>query len=423
REVEHGDAVEGHGGVGHAGHLTPAVLGSSRPASEETAMKAVVARMWGEPAMLEYTEVFPPAPRPGQVLIDVKAIGCNFPDILIVQGKYQKKPPLPFSPGAEVAGVVRDVGAGVTQVGIGERVFALMDWGAYAEQVVVDQHHAYALPGFMTFETGAAFGLAYQTAWCGLVRRAALRRGETLLVHGAAGGAGLAAVQLAKALGARVIATAGSREKLEVARAAGADVLVNYRTEEWIERVKKETDGRGADVIYDPVGGDVFDGSTRCIAFEGRLLVIGFTSGRIAEVATNRVLLKNVSIVGVHWGLYSERDPVLVRRWMVELLKLAEAGQLKPVISRTFPLREATRALALSRGGTILNAPGLIDAGYRGELKVLLVNHDAETTVTLRRGERVAQLVVQRVERAEPVPVDELPASERGAGGFGSTGG
>src|SRR5206468_251146 len=309
REVEHGDAVEGHGGVGHAGHLTPAVLGSSRPASEETAMKAVVARMWGEPAMLEYTEVFPPAPRPGQVLIDVKAIGCNFPDILIVQGKYQKKPPLPFSPGAEVAGVVRDVGAGVTQVGIGERVFALMDWGAYAEQVVVDQHHAYALPGFMTFETGAAFGLAYQTAWCGLVRRAALRRGETLLVHGA----------------------------------AGADVLVNYRTEEWIERVKKETDGRGADVIYDPVGGDVFDGSTRCIAFEGRLLVIGFTSGRIAEVATNRVLLKNVSIVGVHWGLYSERDPVLVRRWMVELLKLAEAGQLKPVVSKTFPLREATR--------------------------------------------------------------------------------
>jgi len=309
-------------------------------------MKAVLARMWGEPAMLEYTEVFPPAPRPGQVLIDVKAIGCNFPDILIVQGKYQKKPPLPFSPGAEVAGVVRDVGPGVTQVGIGERVFALMDWGAYAEQVVVDQHHAYALPGFMTFETGAAFGLAYQTAWCGLVRRAALRRGETLLVHGAAGGAGLAAVQLGKALGARVIATAGSREKLEVARAAGADVLVNYRTEEWIERVKKETDGRGADVIYDPVGGDVFDGSTRCIAFEGRLLVIGFTSGRIAEVATNRVLLKNVSIVGVHWGLYSERDPVLVRRWMVELLKLAEAGQLKPVVSKTFPLREATRALA-----------------------------------------------------------------------------
>jgi NADPH2:quinone reductase len=309
-------------------------------------MKAIVARMWGEPATLEYTEVFPPAPRPGQVLIDVEAIGCNFPDILIVQGKYQKKPSLPFSPGAEVAGVVRDVGPGVTQVGVGERVFGLMPWGAYAEQVVVEQSHAYALPDFMTFEEGAAFGLAYQTAWCGLVHRAALRRGETLLVHGAAGGVGLAAVQLGKALGARVIATAGSPEKLEVARASGADVLVGYRTEDWVERVKKETDGRGADVIYDPVGGDVFDGSTRCIAFEGRLLVIGFAGGRIAEVATNRVLLKNVSIVGVHWGLYGERDPLILRRWMVELLKLAETGQLRPVISTTFPLREATRALA-----------------------------------------------------------------------------
>ena len=309
-------------------------------------MKAIVARMWGEPATLEYTEVFPPTLLPGQALIDVEAIGCNFPDILIVQGRYQKKPPLPFSPGAEVAGVVRDVGEGVTQVGVGERVFALMDWGAYAEQAVVDESHAYALPDFMTFEEGAAFGLAYQTAWCGLVHRAALRRGETLLVHGAAGGVGLAAVQLGKALGARVVATAGSPEKLEVARVSGADVLVNYRTEDWVERVKKETDGRGADVIYDPVGGDVFDGSTRCIAFEGRLLVIGFTSGRIADVATNRVLLKNISIVGVHWGLYSERDPVIVRRWMVELLKLAEAGQLRPVISATFPLRDAARALA-----------------------------------------------------------------------------
>jgi NADPH2:quinone reductase len=309
-------------------------------------MKAIVARMWGEPATLEYTEVFPPALRPGQALIDVKAIGCNFPDILIVQGKYQKKPPFPFSPGAEVAGVVRDVGPGVTQIGVGQRVFALIPWGAYAEQVVVDESRAYALPNFMTFEAGAAFGLAYQTAWCGLVQRAALRQGETLLVHGAAGGVGLAAVQLGKALGARVIATAGSPEKLEVARASGADVLVDYRTEDWVERVKKETDGRGADVIYDPVGGDVFDGSTRCIAFEGRLLVIGFTGGRIAEVATNRVLLKNISIVGVHWGLYSERDPAILRRWMVDLLKLAEAGQLRPVISATFPLREAARALA-----------------------------------------------------------------------------
>jgi NADPH2:quinone reductase len=309
-------------------------------------MKAMIARTWGEPATLEYAETVPPVPEAGEVLIEVHAIGCNFLDILLVQGKYQKRPPLPFSPGAEAAGIVRAVGAGVTQVGVGQRVFALTGWGAYAEQVAVDQQHVYALPESMSDEQGAAFGLAYQTAWCGLVHRAALRRGETLLVHAAAGGVGLAAVQLGKALGARVLATAGSPPKLEIARAAGADVVLNYRTEDWVERVKQETGGRGADVIYDPVGGDVFDGSTKCIAFEGRLLPVGFTGGRIAEVATNRVLLKNISIVGVHWGLYSERDPALVRRWMVELLKLADAGRLAPVIWKTFPLREAAAALA-----------------------------------------------------------------------------
>src|SRR5256884_6156478 len=193
-------------------------------------MKAIVGRMWGEPATLESPEVFPRELLPGRVLIDVEAIGCNSPDILIVQGRYQKKPPLPFSPGAEVAGIVRDVGPGVTQVGVGERVFALMDWGAYAEQAVADESHAYALPDFMTFEEGAAFGLAYQTAWCGLVHRAALRRRETLLVHGAAGGVGLAAVPLGKALRARVVAPARSPQELEVARAAGADRLVHYLT-------------------------------------------------------------------------------------------------------------------------------------------------------------------------------------------------
>jgi NADPH2:quinone reductase len=210
----------------------------------------------------------------------------------------------------------------------------------------VDQRHVYALPEFMTYEEGAAFGLAYQTAWCALVHRAALRRGETLLVHAAAGSTGLAAVQLGRALGARVIATAGSREKLEIAGAAGADVGIDYQTEAWVERVSRETHGQGANVVFDPVGGDVFDGSTRCIAFEGRLLLIGFTSGRIGEVAANRVLLKNISVVGVHWGLYRQREPTMVRRWMVELLKLAEAGQLKPVVWKTFPLRRAAQALA-----------------------------------------------------------------------------
>ena len=308
-------------------------------------MKAIVARQWGEPSGLEYADVAEPAPGPGEVLIDVRAIGCNFPDILIVQGKYQRRPPLPFSPGCEVAGVVRATGPGVDGVAAGQRVFAIVDWGAYAEAVAVDARHVYALPNALSFEEGAAFGLVYQTAYCALVHRAGLRAGETLLVHAAAGGVGLAAVQIGKALGARIIATAGAPEKLEVARAAGADVPVDYRIEDWVERVKAETGGAGADVIFDPVGGDTFDGSTRCINFEGRLLVIGFAGGRIADVATNRVLLKNIAVVGVHWGLYRQRDPALVRRWMAALLELVGAGKLRPVISRSFPLQEAARAL------------------------------------------------------------------------------
>jgi NADPH2:quinone reductase len=309
-------------------------------------MKAMLARAWGDPATLEYAEAPTPRPNPGEVLIEVRAIGCNFPDMLIVQGTYQHRPELPFSPGCEVAGIVRGLGPGVTQVGLGERVFATMAWGGYAEVVAVDQRHVYALPDYMTFDEAAAFPLAFQTAWCGLVHRAALRRGETLLVHAAAGGTGLAAVQLGHVLGARIIATAGSAPKLEIARAHGADVGLDYRTDAWIERVNRETNGVGANVVFDPVGGDVFDGSTRCIAFEGRLLLVGFTSGRIADVASNRVLLKNVSVVGVHWGLYRQRDATLVRRWMVELLKLAESRQIKPVIWRTFPLRQAADALA-----------------------------------------------------------------------------
>ena len=309
-------------------------------------MKAMVARAWGEPSTLEYADVPPPVPGPGEVGIDVRAVGCNFPDILIVQGKYQKRPPLPFSPGAEVAGVVNAVGPDVVGLSRGQRVYALMGGGGYAEAVVAPAARVYPLPAAMTFEQGAGFGLVYGTSYGALVHRAGLRAGETLLVHAAAGGVGLAAVQIGKVLGARVLATAGSPEKLAVAKAAGADVLIDYRDGDWIERVKAETGGNGADVIYDPVGGDVFDGSTRCIAFEGRLLVVGFTSGRIADVATNRVLLKNISIVGVHWGLYSERNPGLVRACMAELNALAEAGKIAPVIFKTFPLREAAQALA-----------------------------------------------------------------------------
>lgn len=305
---------------------------------------------WGEPSALECLEVPDPGAGPGQVLVATRAIGCNFPDILMVQGKYQVKPPLPFSPGHEVAGVVRAVGEGVTRVRPGQRVIALLSWGGYAELALAPAASVFPMPDSMSFEEGAALGVVYQTGYCALVTRARLRPGEWLLVHGAAGGVGLAAVQLGKALGARVIATAGSAAKLEIARQSGADVLVDYRTEDWVERVKAVTGGEGADVIYDPVGGDVFDGSAKCIAFEGRLLTIGFAGGRIPTIAMNRVLLKNFSVVGVHWGLYQRRGSPLVDEWMDAIVALHTRGQIRPVVYRTYPLTEAARALAALAG-------------------------------------------------------------------------
>ena len=306
----------------------------------------MIATQWGEPSGMQYAEVADPTPGPGQVLIDVKAIGCNFPDILIVQGKYQMKPPLPFSPGHEVAGIVLSVGAGVTRVHQGQRVFAMIELGAYAERAVADDTRVFAIPDAMSFEEAAAFALVNQTSYSALVHRAQMLPGEWLLVHAAAGGVGLAAVQTGKALGARVIATASTAAKLEIARQSGADVLIDYRTEDWVERVKRVTDGHGADVIYDPVGGDVFDGSSKCIAFEGRLLVVGFAGGRIASIAANRILLKNMSVVGVHWGMYQTLGSPLVDQWMSALLTMYGKGQVWPVIYKTYPLAEAAKALA-----------------------------------------------------------------------------
>jgi NADPH2:quinone reductase len=309
-------------------------------------MKAMVATRWGEPSELQYLDVPDPSPGPGQVLIETRAIGCNFPDILMVQGKYQVKPPHPFSPGHEIAGLVRAVGTGVTRVHPGQRVLASLEWGGYAERAVTATERVHPIPDAMPFDHAAAFYVAYQTSYAALVRRAALQPGEWLLVHGAAGGVGLSAVQIGKALGARVIATAGSKEKLEIARQSGADVLIDYRTEDWVERVKSATGGEGADVIYDPVGGDVFDNSTKCIAFEGRILTIGFAGGRIPTLAINRVLLKNFSVVGLHWGYYQRRGSPLVQEWMEALLKLYGEGRIRPVIYRVYPLRDAPAALA-----------------------------------------------------------------------------
>lgn len=313
-------------------------------------MKAMVVTRWCEISDMEYAEAPDRPPAPGEVSIDTRAIGCNFPDILMVQGKYQVRPPLPFSPGHEVSGVVRDVGAGVTRVKPGQRVLAMLGWGGYAERVTVAAERVFVLPETMSFQDAAAFYFVYQTAYCALVQRAALQPGEWLLVHGAGGGVGLAAVQIGKVLGARVIATAGSEAKLEIARQSGADVLINYRADDWVERVNAATQGEGASVIYDPVGGDVLDASTRCIAFEGRLLVIGFAGGGIPSIPVDRILSKNIALVGVHWGLYQRRDSRLIEEWMAALFGLYESHRLRPVVSRTYPLRDAAQAL-----GAIVN--------------------------------------------------------------------
>ena len=308
-------------------------------------MRAMIVKEWCEPKDMQLVELPDPEPRRGQVVIDVRAIGCNFFDILMAQGKYQVRPPLPFSPGGEIAGVVRSVGQDVDSVKPGDRVFAMLGWGGFASVATAPAAGVARMPDSMSFEHGAAFGIVYQTSYFGLVYRAALQAGETLLVHAAAGGVGLAAVQIGRALGARLLATAGSPAKLAIAREHGAEEAYDYTNPDWVEQVRAATDGRGADVIYDPVGGDVFDLSTKCIAFGGRLLVIGFASGRIPSIQVNRVLLKNISIVGLHWGAYRQHDPTRIPAAMTELFRMYERGAIRPAISSTHKLEDAAAAL------------------------------------------------------------------------------
>lgn len=310
-----------------------------------TPMYRMVVRELGGPASLERDELTRVAAGPGEVAIDVRAIGCNFFDTLITRGKYQVRPDLPFSPGAEVAGTVREVGQGVEGFSVGDRVSALLVYGGFASAVAAPQERVFPMPDGMSFEEAAALGLVYQTSHVALVHRANLEAGETLLVHAAAGGVGLAAVQIGVALGARVIGTAGTPDKLKLVKDNGADVVINYRDEDWLQRVKELTGGRGADVIYDPVGGDTFDKSTKCIAFEGRLLVIGFASGRIPSMQMNRVMLKNISLVGLHWGAYFDEDPRVLRDAQAEISRLHQEGKIVPLISATYPLDEARAAL------------------------------------------------------------------------------
>ncbi len=308
-------------------------------------MKAVICEAWGEPESLRVDERPSPPLGPGQVRIGVHACGVNFADTLIIQGLYQEKPPFPFSPGMEVAGEILEIGAGVTHVRVGDRVAAITGWGGYAEEVVTAAQTVLPIPAAMDFVTAAGFAITYGTSHIALTQRAHLQPGEVLLVHGAAGGVGLTAVELGKLLGATVIATASTAEKLALAQQYGADHLINYREETFRDQVKAITNGQGANVIYDPVGGDVFDESTRCIAWEGRLVVIGFANGRIPQLPVNLALVKNFSVVGVYWGGYLSRHPHVITNSLATLMAWYAEGKIKPHISQTYPLAEAGAAL------------------------------------------------------------------------------
>ncbi|TMF52948.1 MAG: NADPH:quinone oxidoreductase family protein [Chloroflexi bacterium] len=312
-------------------------------------MKAWVVRQLGGPETMRFEELAEGEPDDGMVRIRLRASAINYFDSLMISGQYQTKPDLPFVPGSEISGVVINAPAG-SGFQPGDRVMALVDnvgltRGGYAEVADAAPGSVAPMPAKMGFDEAAAFTLIFQTGWFGLHRRANLKAGETLLVHAGAGGVGSAAIQLGKAAGAIVIATAGSDEKVEVCRELGADHAINYKTQDFVEEVKKITGGRGADVVYDPVGGDVYDRSTKCIAFEGRIVIVGFTSGRIPQAAANHVLVKNYSVVGLHWGLYSKRAPELIPLATKALLELYDAGKIKPYVSTRLPLSEAPRAL------------------------------------------------------------------------------
>jgi NADPH2:quinone reductase len=310
---------------------------------------AWVVRELGTPDKLRFEDVQAPSAGDELVRIRVRAAAVNFFDLLQIGGTYQVKPDLPFVPGAEVSGEV-EAAPRASGLKPGDRVLATvsqegMHRGGYAEITQADPEAVVKIPEAMPFVEAAAFFINYQTGWFGLHRRAHLQAGEVVLVHGGAGGVGSAAIQLAKAAGARVIATAGSAAKVAVCREMGADLAINYNEEDFVAAVKQSTEGKGADVVYDPVGGDMFDRSTKCVAFEGRIVVVGFTSGRMPTVAANHVLIKNYSVVGLHWGLYRQRAPQLIPRCTETLLELYAAGKIRPHVGRQAPLSDAVSLL------------------------------------------------------------------------------
>ncbi|WP_119679980.1 NADPH:quinone oxidoreductase family protein [Indioceanicola profundi] len=311
-------------------------------------MRAVLCKSFGPPETLSLEEVLDLPLGPGQVRIDVKAAAMNFADTLIIEGKYQEKPPFPFIPGMECAGTVAEVGEGVRHLKPGMRVMALTR-GAFATQTVADAAAVLPIPDQMGFAEAASFPVAYGTSHLALTDRANLKPGETLLVLGASGGVGLTAVEIGKAMGARVIAAASSAEKLDVAKAHGADDLVNYATEDLRARVK-ELAPKGVDVVFDPVGGDVFDAALRCMAWEGRMVVIGFAAGRIPQVPANLLLVKNIAVLGLFWGAYRQNNPQRLGQSLMELLGMWSKGQLKPHVSHSLPLERYAEAFELLSG-------------------------------------------------------------------------
>jgi len=308
-------------------------------------MRAVRIHELTGPSALRVDEVPDLSPGAGQVVIDVRAAGVNFPDILITRGQYQFKPALPFSPGGECAGVVRAIGSGVTSLNVGDRVAATMLYGGFAEQALVPEAMAVKLPDAVSFEVGAATLLTYLTTYHALVDRAALRAGESLLVLGAAGGVGTAAVELGALLGARVIAAASSEDKLAFCREHGASDGIDYAKEDLKERLKALTKGNGVDVVYDPVGGALAEPALRGIAWQGRYLVIGFAAGEIPKIPLNLVLLKGCQIVGVFWGSFAMREPAKNRAHADQLFAWVAEGKLRPAIDVTLPFAEAAEAL------------------------------------------------------------------------------
>ncbi|GAA0451261.1 NADPH:quinone oxidoreductase family protein [Streptomyces stramineus] len=317
-------------------------------------MKAWRVHENGEPrAVMRLDEVPDPTPGPGELLLGVRAANVNFPDALLCRGQYQVRPPLPFTPGLELCAEILALGDGARGT-VGARVLAqpALPAGGFADRTVVDARTVFPAPESLDDAEAAALHVGYQTGWFGLHRRARIQPGETLLVHAAGGAVGTAAVQLGKAAGATVIGVVGGEEKARIAREVGCDVVVDRRTDDVIAAVKEATGGRGADVVYDPVGGTAYTQSTKCVAFEGRIVVVGFASGTIPSAALNHALVKNYTILGLHWGLYNTKDPEAVRTCHDELTKLAARGAVKPLVSERVPLEGAADAVQRVADGT-----------------------------------------------------------------------